>query len=165
MKKLKFLAFALFAVLACVNFASCSDDDKDNPTADIIGTWECVDSENLDDSGENDSFDRGTLLRLLNGGKCFIGYHGSFEIYNPETGGWETVADPTEKQWVDEEGDRWDLKGNNLTVREPDLDRYVGTITVNGNEMTFTYKYQNWNYDSGTMTSESGTYVSKFIKK
>ena len=29
MKKFKFLAFALFAVLACVSFASCSDDDKD----------------------------------------------------------------------------------------------------------------------------------------
>lgn len=36
MKKFKFLAFALFAVLACVNFASCSDDDDDNS---IVGTW------------------------------------------------------------------------------------------------------------------------------
>lgn len=31
MKKLKFLAFALFTVFACVSFASCSDDDKDEP--------------------------------------------------------------------------------------------------------------------------------------
>lgn len=40
MKKFKFLAFALFAVLACVNFASCSDDDDDNDNDNsIVGTW------------------------------------------------------------------------------------------------------------------------------
>lgn len=40
-KKLKILAFALIAVLTCVGFASCSDDDKDEPTANhaLIGTW------------------------------------------------------------------------------------------------------------------------------
>lgn len=41
MKKLKFLAFALIAALACVGFASCGDDDDDevggyNP---FVGTW------------------------------------------------------------------------------------------------------------------------------
>lgn len=35
MKKYKFLVSALFAVLACVNFASCSDDDKNEPTPDV----------------------------------------------------------------------------------------------------------------------------------
>ena len=42
-KKLKFLAFALFAVLACVSFASCSDDDKDEPNGNnsIVGKWNC----------------------------------------------------------------------------------------------------------------------------
>lgn len=47
MKKLKFFAFALFAVLACVNLSSCSDDDdKDAPSSSddnfasvIIGAW------------------------------------------------------------------------------------------------------------------------------
>lgn len=47
MKKLKFFAFTLFAVLACVNLSSCSDDDdKDAPSASddnfasvIIGAW------------------------------------------------------------------------------------------------------------------------------
>lgn len=41
MKKNKFLAFALFAVLACLSFASCSDDDKeDSPSEDFIGMWQ-----------------------------------------------------------------------------------------------------------------------------
>ena len=40
MKKLKFLAFALFTVLACVNLASCSDDDEGEPQdANLVGTW------------------------------------------------------------------------------------------------------------------------------
>lgn len=52
MKKFKFLAFALFAVLACVNFASCSDDD-DEPAGDeltsiIVGVWA--------QDGDNDIF-------------------------------------------------------------------------------------------------------------
>lgn len=49
MKKLKFLTFALFAVLACVTFASCSDDDKDEPqNRSIVGTW----IEHGEDDGE-----------------------------------------------------------------------------------------------------------------
>ncbi len=44
MKKFRFLAFALVAVLACVGLASCGDDDKDEPAAvgevsAIVGTW------------------------------------------------------------------------------------------------------------------------------
>lgn len=167
MKKFQFLALSLFAVFVCVSFASCSDDDKDEPTADIVGTWECITGEDHGAGYDGEDFEKGTLLKLLKGDKCFIGYNGSFEIYNPDTDRWETVTNPTENQWGDEdgEGDKWYLKGNVLTVVESDLDRYVGTINVNGNEMTFTYKYQNWNYDSGTMTSESETYVSKFRKK
>jgi len=47
MKKLKFLSMVLFAVLACVSFASCSDDDKDEPKDEvsIVGLWK-VDGEN-----------------------------------------------------------------------------------------------------------------------
>ena len=45
---------------------------------------------------------------------------------------------------------------------ESDLDRYVGTISVNGNEMTYSYKYEDWN---GSKYVEFGPYVSKFVKK
>lgn len=46
MKTFRFIGMALFAVLMCVNFASCSDSDEDEfeltgPYATkIIGTWE-----------------------------------------------------------------------------------------------------------------------------
>lgn len=146
-----------------VYFEEYTDSEENN----LIGTWECVTGESHGADYDGNDFANGTLLKLLKGDKCFIGYHGSFEIYNPDTDRWETVEDPTENQWGDEdgEGDKWYLEGNNLTIMESDLDRYVGTIVVNSNEMTFTYKYQNWNYDSGTMTSESETYVSTFKKK
>lgn len=39
MKKLKFLAVALFTVLTCVNFASCSDDDDEISGNSIVGVW------------------------------------------------------------------------------------------------------------------------------
>lgn len=39
MRKFKFLAFALFAVLACVSFVSCSDDDDKPANNSIVGTW------------------------------------------------------------------------------------------------------------------------------
>lgn len=165
--KFKNLALVLFGVLACVNFVSCSDDDKDEPTTNIVGTWECVTGELHGADYAEDDFAKGTLLKFLNGDKCFIGYQGVFEVYNKATDRWEKVADPTESQWGDEdgEGDTWSLKGNTLTIMEADLDRYVGIIEVSNNEMIFTYKYQNWNYDTGTLTSESDTYISKFRKK
>lgn len=42
MKKLKFLALALIMVLTCVGFASCGDDDKDEPANDfsVVGIWD-----------------------------------------------------------------------------------------------------------------------------
>lgn len=39
MKKLKFLAVALFTVLTCVNFASCSNDDDEISDDSIVGKW------------------------------------------------------------------------------------------------------------------------------
>lgn len=60
-KKLKFLAFALIAVLTCVGFASCGDDDdKDEPTNNsIVGKWNCykVVESNGDASQQNIDFD------------------------------------------------------------------------------------------------------------
>lgn len=42
-KKMKFLAFALIAVLTCVGFASCGDDDEepkgDELSSIIVGDW------------------------------------------------------------------------------------------------------------------------------
>lgn len=168
MKKIKFLAFVLFAVLACVSFSSCSDDDKDEPSSgfssEILGTWQCVESDYLGYSGDDDEigFKKGEHLiffngngktddNLLSGKKCFILY------------GSENPKGYTESSW--EEGDDlYTLNQNKLTVFESDLDRFVGTVTIKDGEMTFTYKYQNWNYDLGQMTGESKQYTSKFRK-
>lgn len=78
MKKFKFFAFALLAVLTSAIVASCSDDDKDVSSNDIVGTWECVSGEEHGGAYEKDDFEKGTLLKFLKGGKCFIGYGGDF---------------------------------------------------------------------------------------
>lgn len=160
MKKFKFLAFALFAVLTCVSFASCSDDDKDEPSSgyanEILGTWQCVETSNsgfrkgshlvfFDGKGKTDD-------NLLSGKKCFI-------LYDPD----DDPKNFPESNW--EEGDDlYTLNGNNLTLFESDLDRFIGTITIKDGEMTFTYKYQDWKYDLGQMVSESEERTSKFRK-
>lgn len=152
MKKCKFLAFALFAVLTCVSFASCSDDDKDAPSsADIVGTWECVSGTEHGGAYEEHDFAKGAIIKFLAGNKAFIEYWGGSAIFGY-----------TEANWDSEEDETWTLKGDNLTIMESDLDRYVGTISVNGNEMTYSYKYEDWN---GSKYVEFGPYVSKFVKK
>ena len=65
MKKLIFLAFAIIAAIACVGFASCSDDDKDEPqkTEDLIGSvWE----------GINPHTDYFTKVEIKNDSKCAV---------------------------------------------------------------------------------------------
>lgn len=138
------VAVALCVIMATA-FTSCSDDD-DEPAADIVGTWECITGTIHDWNYGGDDFEKGDCITFMKGGRCLLP--------------WDDISDP-EDGWSS-----WILKGNELTVMECDLDRWIGIITVNGNEMTFTYKYQNWHYDSGTMTEESKeTYVSTFKKK
>lgn len=159
MKKFKFFAFALLAVLTSAIFASCSDDDKDVSSNDIVGTWECVSGKphGAHETDEESDFTKGTLLKFLKGGKCFIGYGGDFYVSEGD------ATDPTEDQWDPEGNETYTLKGNILTIIESDLDRYVGTIEVKDNVMTYNYTYQD--YRSGKMASESGPYVSTFKKK
>lgn len=158
--RLQSLVAVAMCVVMAIAFTSCGDDDDEEPTTDIVGTWICTQTTN-DENGEDMGFAIGDGFKLFASGKAFILYDGYAYVE-----GVGDVADPSESQWDKEEGDTWKLSGNQLTVMESDLDRYIGTIAVNGNELTFTYKYQNWNYDSGTMTEESKeTYVSKFQKK
>lgn len=177
MKKFKFQTFLLAAMFMCLGFASCSDDDKDEPDSEdvteIIGTWKCVESNFIDiDSDSEKGFEVGDAFvffksdfkaadHLISGKKCFV-------VDNNDN-----LSQYTEAKWDDmvswDEGSQefeevYTLTGNKLTVMECDLDRYVGTISIKGNEMIYTYKYQNWNYDKKTMTSESKQYVAKFHK-
>lgn len=53
MKTLRFIGMALIAVVMCVNFAACSDDeeeDKSGDAASLIGTWKVV--KTVYDNGE-----------------------------------------------------------------------------------------------------------------
>lgn len=89
-----------------------------------------------------------------------------------------TDPNPTESDWddgiVDPFGDGnysfdelYTLGGNKLSIFECDYDRYLGTISIEGNIMTFTYMYQNWRYIDNThqvLEEESGPYTVKFKK-
>lgn len=105
----------LFAVLACVSFASCSDDDKDEPkpTESIIGVWELV-------SDTGNSLDFNTI-----------------EFKSDKTA--YITSDEGNSS-----NNTYELNGNklriNLNVQGGVADDYTdGTYTLNGN--TVTYKY------------------------
>ena len=39
MKTLRLIGMAIVAVIMCVNFVACSDDDEEETNATIEGTW------------------------------------------------------------------------------------------------------------------------------
>lgn len=180
MRVFKFFAFALLGVLACVSFASCSDDDDKNLSEELLGTWVCVESTYTNPTYRNENgfavndalifFDgyfksEDKLTSALAGKKCFD-VHGDAA---------DDLSEYTELKWnqmVEWYGDEqefepiYQVSGNTLSIIECDLDRYVGTFSVSGDELVFTYKYQNWKYETGVMVDESEeTYVSKFVRK
>lgn len=166
MKTIRLIGMAILAIIMSVNIIACSSDDnndseKQQITANLLGTWKCTSTtphvEHSATQGGEGLYE-GLKIKFIQNNKCFIDYWGN---------GFDTGSgnknNPTESDWDSEEGCKWLLSGNNLTVMESDLDRWVGTVTIKGNEMTFTYKYQDWNYDKQTMVSESKeTYTSKF---
>lgn len=191
MKKLYFKLLAMMAVVMSMSFIACSDDNDDNPskqeeetttTIDILGLWKCTDGGNVDKDAYSDFAGRspistGDPIKFfsgdfshggISGKKVLIGLNGAF-FEDP------SITDPTEEQWNEEvdviSGDEWEfdevytLDGNNLTIIEDDLDRYVGTVSVEGSVMTFTYKYQIWSYDTGLMLGEIGPYTAKFQRQ
>ena len=178
MKKLYLIA--LLVTLSSSILSSCSNNDEPS-SSNVIGKWICVESTNdyetyafQPDQGRNGIvFFNGEFKssdNLISGKKCFILNDGKAYI---EDEGYK--SNPTELDWNknvytysdgEQEFDKiYILKGNSLTIVECDLDRLVGTISIDGNIMTYTYKYQNWNYDSQLMTSESETFISKFQKE
>ena len=166
MKTLKFIGMALLAIIMSVNLVACSSDDNNDSeeqqtSINLLGTWKCTSTipyeEHSATQGGNELYE-GSKIKFIQNNKCFIDYWG--DGFDTGSG---NINNPTESDWDSEEGCKWLLNGNNLTVMESDLDRWVGTVTVKGNEMIFTYKYQDWNYDKQTMISESKeTYTSKF---
>ena len=51
MKTFRMIGMALFAVLMCVNFTSCSSDDDDETQEEfsIVGTWKMIQGDEMDE--------------------------------------------------------------------------------------------------------------------
>ncbi len=172
MKKIKLYVLTLFTTFLIAGAASCNNEEE-NPTYNIYGTWECI--ETVDDSYYG-SIRLGKLYKFLNtedyyadgmnwGQKCFIGTaEEGFRIRGGD-GNYHTTADPTEEEWNDTDGYTYYLDGNKFTIIECDLDRWTGTITVEGDIMTFNYTYQDWIYGPNEIVSESKPYVSKLQRR
>lgn len=112
MKKFKFLAFTLITVLTCVGFASCSDDDKDEPSAFDNSSWQVI-------SSDDDSFSVGTTMTFKSNGNV------SFSA-----GGWSYA------KWT-KNGDNLTIV---LGEDEPD-DKVVGVFAQKGENATYVYHW------------------------
>lgn len=179
MKTFRLIGMALLAVVVSVNFCACSDDEEENVSPyseDILGLWECIEGSERLPVGTALKFFEGEFDEspyneggTLKGKKCMIGWGGRFEY----AGG---ATDPTETQW-DESARSYDyyefpplytLSNNSLKIFECDYDRWIGTIAIEGDIMTYTYKYQDWIYlatDNQELVEETGPFVSIFQKK
>ena len=173
MKTLRYFGLALLAIVLCINLSACSDDGETSSTPNILGTWECIEGAYYMETGKiikflNGDFDESKYNKggTLKGKKCFFS-----NINNNDTN------NLTESQWNKEiikDGDTFEfpelytLKGNTLTLMECDYDRWIGTISIENDIMTYTYKYQNWRVidsDKQIMEEEKGPFTVKFQKR
>ena len=184
MKAFRIAGMMMLAVISCLSFTACSDDEDgsnaSSPYAtEILGMWECIEGGyrmDLKDrvkffSGEFDEaqWNKGGTLK---GKKCIHMSYG----HNSYEENYGVDPNPTESDWdshiIKVQGsynfdDLYILSGNKLSIFECDYDRYLGTISIEGNIMTFTYMYQNWRCIDNThqvLEEESGPYTVKFKK-
>jgi len=189
MKAFRIAGMMMLAVISCLSFTACSgDEDGSNASSpyatEILGMWECIEGGYRMDLKDRVKFFTGEFDEAqwnkggtLKGKKCI---HMSYEhnSYSENYGGDPMNPNPTESDWddgiVDPFGDGnysfdelYTLSGNKLSIFECDYDRYLGTISIEGNIMTFTYMYQNWRCIDNThqvLEEESGPYTVKFKK-
>lgn len=152
MKTLRYIGMAFVAIFMCVNFTACSDDD-DNETSsnsnDLVGVWQCV---SVTGDGD-DKFEVGDQITFSNK-----------EYIDEEDGGILGKSCQVKLgDYVDEYA--WNIKNNTLTIMECDLNRWTGSYTIKDDTMVFSYTYQDWNWDSQTMTEEFGPFTATFKKK
>ena len=161
-KSILFLMFTLmpYSLIGCSK--DKNNDPKNNIDIDVTGIWVCIESNQTDKYYEG--FEGDALIFFdqifksdLNGGttakKCFIIYGGANKTNELKN---YNISD-----WDDDEG--YLLDGNKLTIFESDWDRWIGTISISGDIMTYSFKYQDWNWTSGTMTEEEPfDYICKF---
>lgn len=112
MKTLRFLGMALLAVVLCVNFAACSDDDEDEPQVTpttLAGTtWKITAS---DENGME-----GVTFTFKADGTVTV---------NPSM--WSKVT--------------YSVNDSDLKIIFNDDDCIEGAISINGNTATYKYKW------------------------
>jgi len=154
MKKFKlFGVFGLLAILFCLSFSSCSDDDEHVGSAsDLIGTWESVhfvgwykvDGEIVEDYDEDDN----TLKVVFNA-------DGTYELYErwsndanwgtPELGTWTYKKGTLTTRYVDEydgevyenSGPVKELTANRLVLEEYSKEKEDGSVLESFSQVTY----------------------------
>lgn len=149
---------ALLAVVLSVSFSSCSDDDDSSYSVnDVTGVWQCVSQTGYENKfkfidGDHIKFFSDDYVDVeVTGKHCYINWidgwarerEGSQEYTLEEL---KNLPHPSE-----DNNRAYTVNGNRLTIMESDLDRWVGTIIIEGDVMTFSYTYQNWNFDRKTL--------------
>lgn len=111
MKPLRFIGMAILAVVLCVNFVSCSDDDDEpqvTPATLPRTTWKITASDENGMEGATFTFNEDKSVTV-----------------NPSM--WSKVT--------------YSVSENNLKIVFNDDDYIEGTISINGNTATYQYKW------------------------
>lgn len=148
--RLRTLVAVMMCALMGAAFTACSDDDDAPDVANIEGKWVCIESDATDDRDTQMIFRVGESITLMSGNRLML-------------------DDDTEEDNVDDDGwygYRWSLEGKTLYLMEEDKndDHSVGTISINGNEMTYKYVYKNWHGSDRYWEDDEGPFVAKFKK-
>lgn len=117
MKTLRFIGMALLAVVLCVNFAACSDDDEPNGNNPMVGEWFCYQVTEGDHTFEDD------IILVFNEDMTMtMQYNAVLEAH---------------------EG-TYTYGGNNtftITFKDPEMGSVSGTFTITGDEAVVKYTY------------------------
>ena len=111
MKTLRFIGMALLAIVLCVNFAACSDDDDEPQVtpATLPGTtWKITSSDENGMEGATFTFNEDKTVTV-----------------NPSM--WSKVT--------------YSVSGSDLKIVFNDDDYIQGAISINGNSATYQYKW------------------------
>ena len=129
MKKLKFIVFALFAMLACVNLTACSDDDDVKSNSLENSSWNVVASDDPDGC-----FPKGMTITFKS--------DGNMKFKAPV--GWKPDE---ERDYIGWPYAKWELDSNELTIIAgedgPD-DKMVGQFTIKDKNAIYQYHWEDY---------------------